>query len=250
VARRVQKRRAVQVSQTQGFAQAGSRISREMGDFRIVAECHAADARRGGDFYYASLGQQGRLAVVIGDACGRGSEGARLLTHLLPAIHALVRPGSGPARLLAELNRRVAIGVPIDRFVTAAALEIDAAAGVMLVANAGHVPPLVRRARGGVSLIGRASGPPLGLLRDAHYTEERVGIERGDMLVFMTDGVVEAVESDLVNMSHLRSTIARAPGGRVHSSVGRLLADSASEADDRTLVSLELCPEPRDLEPS
>jgi phosphoserine phosphatase RsbU/P len=180
--------------------------------------------------------------VVIGDACGRGSEGARLLTHLLPSIHALVRPGSGPTRLLAELNRRVAGGVPIDRFITALALEIDASTGIMQVANAGHVPPLVRHARGGVSLVGRASGPPLGLLRDPTYEEETVRVEYGDLLVFMTDGVVEAVESDLVNMSHLRTAIERAPGGRVHSSVGRMLRDSASEADDRTLVSLELCP--------
>jgi len=216
-------------------------VSRELGDYRIVAECHAANARRGGDFYYASLGSQGRLAVVIGDACGRGSEGARLLTHLLPAVHALVKPGSGPARLLAELNRRVAIGVPIDRFITAAALEIDANAGLLRVANAGHVPPLLRKRDGGVALIGRASGPPLGMLKDARYDEETVEVERGDLLVFMTDGVVEPLESDLVNMSHLRKTIARA-GGRVHSSVGRLLRDVQCEADDRTLVSLEIAP--------
>jgi serine phosphatase RsbU (regulator of sigma subunit) len=219
-------------------------VSKKLGDFRIVAECHAADARRGGDFYYASLGKQGRLAVVIGDACGRGSEGARLLTHLIPSIHALVRPGSGPTRLLSELNRRVAGGVPIDRFVTALALEIDAASGTMQVANAGHVPPLVRRARGGVSLVGRASGPPLGLLKDPTYEEETVHVDLGDLLVFMTDGVVEAVESDLVNMSHLRSAIEHAPGGRVHSSVGRMLRDVTCEADDRTLVSLEICLEP------
>jgi hypothetical protein len=58
--------------------------------------------------------------------------------------------------------------------------------------------------------------------------------------VFMTDGLLEAVETDLLQMRGLRSTIARAPHGRVHSSVGHLLDGMERERDDRTLVSVEL----------
>jgi serine phosphatase RsbU (regulator of sigma subunit) len=240
MARGVQPDEPVQLTKAQASGDSETRVSRELGEFRLVAECHAASAGRGGDFYYASPGTQGRLAVVIGDACGRGAEGAKLLGALMPAVRGLVRPGFGPARLLAELNRHVVAELPEDRFVTAAAFDLDAENGVLLVANAGHVPAFIRRAAGGVELVGRASGPALGFLRDASYVEERVAIGRGDLIVFMTDGIVEAVENDLVEMRHLRQIVDLAPNGRVHSSVGRVLREVERNPDDRTLVSLQV----------
>jgi serine phosphatase RsbU (regulator of sigma subunit) len=231
----------VQLTRAQASGSPATRVSRELGEFRLVAECHAASAGRGGDFYYASQGTQGRLAVVIGDACGRGAEAAQLLAALMPSVRALVRPGLGPACLLQKLNREVAATLPEDRFVTAAAFELDLQAGVLLAANAGHVPAFVRRAAGGVLLIGRASvGPALGLMPDVTYTEERVELRRGDLLVFMTDGIVEAVENDLLEMRHLRQLVDLAPNGRVHSSVGRVLREVECTPDDRTLVCLQV----------
>ena len=208
------------------------------------------DAQRGGDFYYASPGEQGRLAVVIGDACGHGAEGAEVLKELLPSVQGLLSGCPGPGKLLTELNLRIADRLPLDRFATALAVTIDPDAGLLMIANAGHVPALLRRATGGVSLIGRASGPPLGLLLSAVYQEERVRIAPGDTLVFMTDGMLEAVEPDLLQMSGLRRTIARAPGGRVHSSVGHMLDGMALARDDRMLLSVELLRGPRARGPS
>ena len=66
----------------------------------------------------------------------------------------------------------------------------------------------------------------------------------------MTDGMLEAVEPDLLQMSGLRRTIARAPGGRVHSSVGHMLDGMALARDDRMLLSVELLRGPRARGPS
>jgi serine phosphatase RsbU (regulator of sigma subunit) len=227
-----------------------ARVQKQLGGFRVVAECHAANAERGGDFYCASPGKQGRLAVVIGDACGHGAEGAKVLGTLLPAVRSFVDYGMGPARLLTELNRRVCSELPDDRFVTAAAFELDSDAGWIEASNAGHVPALIRRANGGVSLVGRASGPALGLVSGAKYEEERVPLYQGDLIVFMTDGIVEAIENDLVDMRHLRQLIQLAPDGRVHSSVGRVLRDVERSTDDRTLISIEVTARPHSRESS
>lgn len=220
-------------------------VFRRLGSFRVVAECHGLDACRGGDFYCASLGEAGRLAVVIGDACGHGAEGARLISRLLPDMLRLTAPGMGPSRLLATFNRRVAAQMPVDRFVTSTSVEIDPRTGSVTIANAGHVPTLVRRATGEVELIGRTSGPALGLLDHCFYPEERHELHPGDVLVFMTDGVLEAIESDLVGMSTLRNVLAQAPAGSraVHDAILELLrarAIAPERADDRTLVSVEL----------
>jgi chemotaxis family two-component system sensor kinase Cph1 len=224
------------------------RVFRRLGSFRIVAECHGVNAYRGGDFYCASLGEAGRLAVVIGDACGHGAEGARLVSGLLPDMLRLAAPGMGPGRLLGTFNRRVAARLPLDRFVTAAAVEIDPRSGQVTIANAGHVPVLVKRANGEVTLIGRTSAPALGLLDHCIYPEERHTLAPGDVLVFMTDGVLEAIESDLVGMTTLRGVIAGSPAGSraVHDCIlSRLRACCAGgPVDDRTLVSVELLEQP------
>jgi serine phosphatase RsbU (regulator of sigma subunit) len=182
--------------------------------------------------------------VVIGDACGHGAEGARLISRLLPDVLRLAAPGTGPGRLLATFNRRVAAQVPVDRFVTATSVEIDPRSGVATIGNAGHVPTLLRRANGEVTLIGRSAGPALGLLDHCLYTEERHALKAGDVLVFMTDGVLEAIESDLLGMPTLRRRLAQAPANSraVHDSILELLRAKGSQnhADDRTLVSVEL----------
>jgi len=224
------------------------RVFRRLGSFRVVAECHGADAYRGGDFYCASLGEAGRLAVVIGDACGHGVEGARLVSRLLPDMLRLAAPGTGPGRLLGTFNRRVAAQMPLDRFVTAASVEIDPALRQVTIANAGHVPALLRRANGQVTLIGRTTAPALGLLDHCIYPEERHTLSPGDVLVFMTDGVLEAIESDLVSMPTLCSVLAQAPAGSraVHDCILERLRACRAErpVDDRTLVSVELLAQP------
>ena len=244
MARGVQFVRSVQVNAHPIERATAPRVFRRLGSFRIVAECHGVNAARGGDFYCASLGEAGRLAVVIGDACGHGIEGARLVSRLLPDMLRLASPGTGPGRLLATFNRRVAAQMPVDRFVTAASVEIDPHSGLATIANAGHVPTLLRRASGEVTLIGGTSGPALGLLDHCIYPEERHALGVGDVLVFMTDGILEAIESDLVTLPTLREVLARAPAGSraVHEAILERLRTRGADGrtDDRTLISVEL----------
>ena len=62
-------------------------------------------------------------------------------------------------------------------------------------ANAGHVPPVVFRARSKeVEWLGEG-GIALGVEADAEYKVGRVEFDPGDMLVFYTDGVTEALRS-------------------------------------------------------
>jgi serine phosphatase RsbU (regulator of sigma subunit) len=213
----------------------------------MVAERRCADGSTGGDFYAFGLRAPKRLAVVIGDACGRGEEAARLLPSVLERLSGLTDRMVSPLELLGELNRRLVAELPADRFVTGAALEVDAHHGTLTVANAGHVPALVRRASGRVTVVGRASGPPLGVFADSRYVEERCRLGRGDIVVLMTDGVLEAVESDLANMPFLTSMLAEASGGMgdVHRSLLAHLASHQTErSDDMTLLSLELLADP------
>lgn len=216
-----------------------------MGCFRMLAESRGADGHAGGDFFAFQLRTPQRLSLVIGDACGRGREAARLLRGVFPRLEQLSRRAAKPSQLLQLLNRALVAEMPSDRFVTGAALDLDARAGVLTVANAGHVPGVLRTRSGGVAVIGHASGPPLGLFEHSHYHDDSYRISRGDLVVFMTDGLLEAVETDLTRMSTLTRLVASAPAGS--RAVQRCLLtefeqsqSSGGPKDDMTLLSLEV----------
>jgi len=216
--------------------------------FSLSAECRGAGGTTGGDFYTIAVRGPGHIGVVIGDMCGRGAEGHAHLSRLLPKLHALALSGRSPSSLLTELNQAAALELPIDRFVTAAAFELDIRAAVLTVANAAHVPAIVRRARGrDVLVAGRASGIPLGIDRNTTYAEERFALNRGDVVVLMTDGLLEAVEPDLLTMGTLKGLLAGAYGGHreVHRLLLRKLDEGAdSRVDDMTLLAMEAAPHP------
>lgn len=202
----------------------------------------------GGDFYTLAVRAPGHIGVVIGDACGRGVDGEAQLSKILPTIHELALSGAEPAALLAQLNSAVASGLPADRFVTAAAFEFDMRRGTLTVANAAHVPALHRARNQSVSVIGRASGVPLGILPDTTYLAECHELNQGDVIVLMSDGVLEAVESDLAGMSTLRELL-RDDATTAIDLHRRLLqrfeeCTTGARADDMTLMVLEATPEP------
>lgn len=220
---------------------AGTLIPWALNGFCIAAECRPA-GWIGGDFYVISARERARLAFIVGDACGRGSEGAALLPELLPRARELIRSEARPSRILTELNWNAARILPIDRFVTAAALELDADLCTLRIANAGHVPAIVRSARSHVKVLGRASGPPLGVAANAAYREECFPLGLGDTVVVMTDGVLEGVETDLLSMSRLLELIAAAPAGARGVSdyiLARLDRRRDSRRDDVTLLCVE-----------
>jgi serine phosphatase RsbU (regulator of sigma subunit) len=214
-----------------------------MSGFRVAAECRSAGGILGGDFYRLCPHAPGRMSVLIGDTCGQGPRAAAYLATVRPTLDELVRTTHSPAELLSELNKVAARVLPLDCFITAAAFEFDAEAGVLTMANAAHVPAIVRGASGLVTVVGSASGPPLGIEPSCTYENEYYELRRGDVIVMMTDGLLEAVEADLLSMGTLRALLSQAPGEAA--SVHKLLLGKLDECvarrflDDVTLVTLE-----------
>jgi serine phosphatase RsbU (regulator of sigma subunit) len=215
----------------------------DVGAFRLLADCRSANYPAGGDFIaFLSRGPK-RLAVVIGDGCGRGSDGAQLIPYLLEPLEELLSRLTRPSELLAALNRRLVGRLKSDRFVTGAVMELDAEIGTLTVSNAGHVPAMLRNAAGEVALVGRASGPPLGIFDDCSYSDDSYAFGAGDVVVSITDGVLESVETDLTSMPKLMALVAQAPGNsqEVHRRLLATLPASSTtrRVDDMSLLSLE-----------
>lgn len=160
----------------------------------MVAHYVPAAGRRAicGDFYdYVPL-PDGRVAVVLGDVCGIGPEAATDAALARYTLRSLATHESDPGTLLEQMNPLIFRQTESERFVRLLVGVLDPERAVFAYANAGHVPPVLYRAKEArVEWLGEG-GLVLGIDENASYKTARLELDPGDMLVFYTDGVTEA----------------------------------------------------------
>ena len=205
--------------------------------------CHAM----GGDYFDWELGPGG-LRLALADVSGKGAPAALLMA----AVRALVRARWGEVDLAAaatHISRAVFDNVPASRYATAFLARLDPRRGRLLYVNAGHQPPLLLRAGGGVETLG-SGGFPLGLIDTATYQTGEVFLAPGDALLIFSDGVNEARDAEGTEIGGERLVeLARAEPGADARGIARTLARAIEEFsgdapidDDRTLMVLQRAP--------
>jgi serine phosphatase RsbU (regulator of sigma subunit) len=163
-----------------------------------------SEAAVGGDFYDAFPLDGGRVALVVGDASGKGVEAAARTAEVKYAVRAFLSEHPHPARALERVNeflcgvqRRAAEADPeaaiTAAFVALALAVIDPSSGEVLFAVAGIEPPLVLRARCDAEPV-EGSGLPLGIDPAAEYEVMSRRLTPRDTLLLATDGLTEARE--------------------------------------------------------
>jgi serine phosphatase RsbU (regulator of sigma subunit) len=158
-----------------------------------IGDAYESSARVevGGDVYdYAEL-PDGRLAVVLGDVTGHGIEAAADMAMAKFVFRSLAREHPDPGEFLRAANEVVVGEIAPGKFITMVYLAIDAAAGEVVGAGAGHPPPRIVRADGCVEAL-EVQGLVLGIEAAQEYEQVREPLEVGDAVVLYTDGVLEA----------------------------------------------------------
>jgi serine phosphatase RsbU (regulator of sigma subunit) len=169
----------------------------------------------GGDYYdYFRLAPE-QLALVIGDVAGHGVASGLVLSGVRSCLYLLEKELAAPVEVLQRLNPMVRRTTERRTYVTllCAVLEKTSGGCRLTLASAGHPPALHRSARTGeVEMIGEGA-PPLGTFLDARYQAVSRPLESGDLLVFYTDGLLEARSAADVEYSEtrLQRTVTRLP---------------------------------------
>lgn len=149
----------------------------------------------GGDFYTYIALDDNRMAVAIGDISGKGVGAALMMALASSTVEAQGREIAQPRQLLAALNAQLTSRLKANRMNAALLyVVIDLDRHTMSVSNAGMIAPLLLH-QGEVRMI-ETYGLPLGSMADARYTEMQVELEPGDLIVLVSDGVVEAHSPD------------------------------------------------------
>ncbi|MYX95144.1 SpoIIE family protein phosphatase [Streptomyces sp. SID486] len=156
----------------------------------------ASDAGEvGGDWYDVAAMTSGRAALSIGDVMGHGIPAAAVMGQMRSALRALARLDLAPDQLLHQLDRTMQ---DLESPILATCLYgvCDTAANLCRFARAGHPPPALITPDGTARLVDLPSGAPLGI-GGISYTTTEIPLAPGTVLVFYTDGLVEAREYDL-----------------------------------------------------
>lgn len=153
--------------------------------FQPAAEC-------GGDWWTFHDLPDGRLLTVVGDVTGHGISSA-IITGAAKAacdvVRTFAREAISPAQLLRVMNCSIFEAGQQKFLMTCTACIFDPGAGSLTLANAGHPFPYLVRNNAIRQLA--AQGEPLGAASSAEYTSSTVALERGDALLWFTDGVTE-----------------------------------------------------------
>jgi sigma-B regulation protein RsbU (phosphoserine phosphatase) len=168
----------------------------------VAARCRSA-FEVGGDYYdFIPTQPQGsgpgpaaaRWALVIGDVMGKGVPAGLLMALLRGMLRAEVLSGHAPDRILHDLNQLAQEDLAHShRFMTLFYSDFDPRTRLLRYANAGHHPPLIwRRGTGQVERLD-APGVVIGLQPGADYDAGQTLLESGDVLLYFTDGVTEAL---------------------------------------------------------
>lgn len=195
-------------------------------------------SRVGGDWYITADMPDGTVLIAIGDVAGHGLAAAAGMARLRGALAGLAITRSAPGQLVGWLNELVR-HVGVEHTASVLAGYFDPASRLFTWAQAGHPPPvLVRGARA------RALDQPPGILLgagDEVYGEATVLLERGDLLLLYTDGLIERRDRSVEDGLAVLTQAVRGITDPERAVAGALQALGSNDTEDDTcLVGLSV----------
>ena len=198
----------------------------------IAGRCIPANTVSGDFFDYLEGKHPNEIALVVADVTGKAMKGAMnaVMTDGILRTAAIEQGEFTPASLMMTLNN--ALKGRLERYMNVTMIigTIDADAKTLTLANAAHhaYPLLLRlglsakriETNGEIQTL-KSGGFPLGMKAGIEYSEEQFPLQSGDVLIFMTDGIIEALDSEGQQYSD---------SGRLEESISQFTLDLSAEA--------------------
>jgi serine phosphatase RsbU (regulator of sigma subunit) len=231
----------------------------EIAGVTLAARYRAAGAGNeiGGDFYDAFEVEPDRWALVIGDVSGKGPEASAVSGLARHTIRAGVLREDVPSRVLRLLHEALYRDESAsERFCTVCLGILTLGSRLRLrrpssrvaidLSCGGHPLPVVLRGDGQLE-VPECQGTLLGITDHVDLVDQHVALERGDTIVFYTDGVIEAHEpgEPMLGQERLLEIIA-ASAGRSPAAIADRILDAATRQsvgepqDDMALLLVQI----------
>lgn len=162
----------------------------------------------GGDLYDFEEFGPDRLAVAIGDVSGKGVPASLFMAMVTGGLKSFATPECRPSEVLSQLNSKLARESSSNLFVTVFYAILDLKNKKMSYSNGGHLPLAYLSRNRSIEFLDVREGAPLALM-EGPYEEREIRLREGDLLVFYTDGITEAMNSrsDMYGKERLAAVI-------------------------------------------
>ncbi len=204
----------------------------------------------GGDFYDFLQLDGGKLGVVVGDVSGHGVSAAMVMTAAMGAVRFAAEEKVQTNQVLNLVNSRLNKDIQNHMFVALFYGIIDPETHKLHYTNAGQTMPYLWR-NGKVRFLPQAKKSdrfPLGIVKSSIYEQLTFDLQQGDILIFYTDGIVDAMDGHYESYGFQRlsdsisQNIQLAPGEMVEKLVTEMrdYSDNSDYNDDVTLVIIKM----------
>ena len=216
-------------------------------DFDVFAQTDSAK-EVGGDFYDFYLIGQNTLVFTVADVSGKGIPAALFMMRAKTLIKNLVESGLDLDAAFTKANAVLSENNEAEMFVTAWSGKLDLQSGKLEYVNAGHNPPIVKRACGDCEYLRTRPNFVLAGLNGTNYKKHEVELAEGDSIFVYTDGVTEAAdnsnalygETRLLSVLSGKTSDSRSVCACVKADVSAF-AGEAEQSDDITMLCVKFC---------
>lgn len=204
----------------------------------------------GGDFFdFIQMGE-GKVGLVVGDVTGKSVSGALVMSASRSIFRMLSEQGLSVNEIMIRANQRLKKDIKTGMFVALLYAVVDTKSGSLSLCSAGQTQPICVSAESADARIVETQGDtfPLGILEEADYMETRVGLAPGDMIVFYTDGIVEAKNEreEIFGFERLTETVAAGKSLKAEGLLKEIMkrvtefVGTAAQSDDLTVIVVKV----------
>jgi len=156
-----------------------------------ISVCYRPAMWVGGDYCDTWPLPDGRVALAIGDVCGKGLPAALVMASLQAALRTITAFCFVASEAMEHVNRLLSENLPEGMFVTLFLGMFDSASGALEYVNAGHMLPVAVGLDRRALPVGRPANRPVGIHEGAFQGQGKT-IVPGTGLIILTDGITEA----------------------------------------------------------
>lgn len=162
-----------------------------------LAAVNISSRQVGGDYFDFVPTPDGGMILAIADVTGKGVPASLLMANLQSMLHAYAPIDITLSDATGSINAIIHENTPSDKFITFFWGKISADRSAFEYVNAGHNQPMLFREGESEPVLLDEGGPILGAMPTfMPYAHDTVSFRSGDLLVFYTDGVTEALSPD------------------------------------------------------
>ena len=200
-----------------------------------------------GDFYDFSMIQDGKVYFCLGDVSGKGIPASLFMSMSKALLSKVLDQTDQTKEIITRVNNELSLNNDSNMFVTLVVGVMDLNTGKLLITNAGHNLPYIKKHTGEVICLEEIQGPLVGTFEDIEFKQQSIEMEKGDMVLFYTDGVTEAqnIRDEFYDDDRLKDLLeknefgtAEAMTNSVFRNVLRFIG-RADQFDDITILSFQ-----------